>query len=79
MDNNDEDEYLYGSEPASKKQKTEEVPGMFFWVWINFCKWLTVIIKKQMFRARRRQWSPRRKKANMMKNQNMRMILTMNQ
>ncbi|KAF5117080.1 hypothetical protein DV452_002436 [Geotrichum candidum] len=26
MDNNDEDEYLYGSEPASKKQKTEEVP-----------------------------------------------------
>lgn len=30
MDNNDEDEYLYGSEPASKKQKTEEVPGMFF-------------------------------------------------
>ncbi|KAF5093594.1 hypothetical protein D0Z00_003981 [Geotrichum galactomycetum] len=26
MDNNDEDEYLYGSEPSAKKQKTEEVP-----------------------------------------------------
>lgn len=45
MDNNDEDEYLYGSEPSAKKQKTEELSSMYDSHELVFGKLLTTTIK----------------------------------